>query len=287
MEGGTAEPKRLMLKHTVAEGDPLELGALLQGKTGLSRGAVKNALAKGALRVCHSASTGYVRVRKADALLSPGDRIELGYDEELLRRKPPEAELLEDCGPYSLWWKPAGLLAQGNAYGDHCAMLRQVEVWSRESHRETFLIHRLDREAMGIMLFAHSRPAAAEASHAFGMGRVQKAYRAVVHGTLELRAGKRGFFDASLDGKAAATSYEVLSYDGATNRSTVSIGVRGGRLHQIRRHFSAAGYPLVGDPRYGKGDTEPLKLAATGLSFHSSLLGRDVGARMPEGKAGF
>jgi tRNA pseudouridine32 synthase/23S rRNA pseudouridine746 synthase len=278
---------KLTLRRTVSADDPMELGALLQLRTGLSRGAIKNALAKGALRLRRTASKGFLRVRKADARLEPGDRIELRYDEELLRRKPPEAELLEDLGVYSLWWKPAGLLAQGNAYGDHCSVLRQVELWSRASHREAYLVHRLDREALGIMLFAHSRPAAAEASHAFATGRTRKAYRAVVHGKLEARSGARGSFDASLDGKAAVTSYEVLSYDAARNRSTVALRVQGGRLHQIRRHFSAAGYPLVGDPRYGRGDTEPLKLAATDLSFHSTLLGREVGVSMPEGKAGF
>jgi tRNA pseudouridine32 synthase / 23S rRNA pseudouridine746 synthase len=287
MMGRVPEGNSIHLKRTVAEGDPHELGAFLQKATGLSRGAIKNALAKGALRVRRSAGGGFRRVRKADASLAPGDLVELGYDPELLAREAPEAELLEDLGQYSFWWKPAGLLAQGNAFGDHCSILRQVEIWANGKARETYLVQRLDREALGVMAFAHDRRAAAEISRELASGRARKLYRAVVHGTLELRAGRTGRFEASLDGLAAVTSYEVLSYDRVTNRSTVAVTLRGGRLHQIRRHFSAAGYPLVGDPRYGRGDAEPLRLAATSLRFHSALLGREVGADIPEGKIEF
>jgi tRNA pseudouridine32 synthase / 23S rRNA pseudouridine746 synthase len=279
--------KRFTLSRAVAEDDPLELGAFLQRHTGLSRGAIKNALAKGALRVRRSASRGFQRVRKADASLSPGDQVELGYDSELLKRAPPPAELLVDLAAYSFWFKPAGLLAQGNAFGDHCSILRQVEVWAQRDKRQAHLAHRLDREAVGVMVFAHDRRAAAELSRAFASGVVRKAYRAVAHGKLEVRSGSRGSFDASLDGQSAVTSYEILSYDAEKDRSTVAVTIRGGRLHQIRRHFSAAGYPLIGDPRYGRGDGEPLKLVATSLSFRSGLLGRMVGAELTQERIGF
>ena len=136
-----------------------------------------------------SASGAFRRVRKADASLEPGDLVELGYDPELLARTPPEAELLEDLGQYSFWWKPAGLLAQGNAWGDHCSIFRQVEVWAHGTGRETWLVQRLDREALGVMVFAHDPRAAAEVSRALATGAARKVYRAVVHGTLELRAG--------------------------------------------------------------------------------------------------
>lgn len=287
MMAGVEGEKSFTLSREVAEDDPLELGAFLQRHTGLSRGAMKNALGKGALRMRRSASRGFQRVRKADATLAPGDRVELGYDSDLLGRTAPPAELLEDLGAFSFWLKPAGLLAQGNAYGDHCSILRQVEVWANRQKRQAHLAHRLDREAIGVMVFAHDRRAAAELSRAFASGKVRKAYRAVAHGKLDLRSGHRGSFDASLDGQAAVTSYEVTSYDAEKERSTVVVTLRGGRLHQIRRHFSAAGYPLVGDPRYGRGDGEPLKLVATSLSFRSGLLGRDVGAQLPEDRIGF
>ena len=284
---GVEGEKRFTLSRTVVEEDPLELGAFLQRHTGLSRGAIKNALAKGALRMRRSASRGFQRVRKADASLSPGDQVELGFDAELIGRTAPPAELLADLRSYSFWLKPAGLLAQGNAFGDHCSILRQVEIWAHREGRQAHLAHRLDREAIGVMVFAHDRRAAAELSRAFASGGVRKAYRAVAHGKLELRSGSSGSFDASLDGRAAVTSYQVLSYDAEKDRSTVAVTLRGGRLHQIRRHFSAGGYPLVGDPRYGRGDGEPLKLVATSLSFRSPLLGREVGAKLEEQQIGF
>jgi tRNA pseudouridine32 synthase/23S rRNA pseudouridine746 synthase len=278
---------RFSLRRTVGPDDLLELGSFLQQHTGLSRGALKDALGKGALRIRRAGERAELRVRKADAVLAPGDRVELCYDAELLGRTPPEAELLEDLGPYSFWLKPAGLLAQGNSFGDHCSLLRQVELWARRARREAYLLHRLDRETIGVMVFAHTRRGAAELSRVFASGGARKRYRAVVHGRVEARSGRSGSFDASLDGRAAMTSYEVLSYDEARVRTTVSVTPQGGRLHQIRRHFRAAGFPLVGDPRYGRGDGEPLRLVATSLGFHSAMLGREVEVSLPEERIGF
>lgn len=281
------EKSPFTLSRVVAAGDPDELGAYLQQHTGLSRGALKDALAKGALRIRRAGGHTFLRMRKADAHLDPGDRIELGYDHELLSRVPPQAELLVDLGAYSGWYKPAGLLAQGNAFGDHCSALRQVEIWARRSGRQTYLVQRLDRESYGVMMFAHNRKAAAELSRLMGTTGADKVYRAVVHGRLEGRCGPTGSFDASLDGRAAITRYEILSYDPAVVRTTVSVTLQGGRLHQIRRHFAAAGFPLIGDPRYGRGDGEPLRLAATRLAFVSGLLGRAVEVILPPEKVGF
>ncbi len=284
---GVPERSPFTFRRLVAAEDPTELGALLQQHTGLSRAALKDALTKGALRIRRVDTRAFMRVRKADALISPGDRIELGYDPELLARVPPVAELLTDLGPYSGWYKPPGLLAQGNDFGDHCSALRQVEVWARRNGRETYLVQRLDRESYGVMVFAHNRRAAAELSRLMSAPATQKLYRAVAHGRLEARCGLTGRFDASLDGKAAVTGYEVLSYDPASVRTTVAVRLHGGRLHQIRRHFAASGFPLVGDPRYGRGDGEPLRLAATTLGFRSALLGQDVHVVLPDAKVGF
>ena len=75
--------------------------------------------------------------------------------------------------------------------------------------------------------------------------------------------------DRPVDGKSAVTEYTVTGYDPAANTSTVDITIRTGRKHQIRKHFDAIGFPVIGDPRYGKNNKNKsgLKLMATELAF--------------------
>jgi tRNA pseudouridine32 synthase/23S rRNA pseudouridine746 synthase len=154
-------------------------------------------------------SGGMKRLRRASASLLQGDRIEIYYDSELLSLKPPEARCLSDQQHYSVWHKPAGLLAQGTNYGDHCSLMRQAELYFRSS-REIFLVHRLDREASGVMVLAHSKDAAAKLSGLFQKNLVIKRYRIEVPGNLGER-GLHGTIELPLDGKASFTEYDVTA----------------------------------------------------------------------------
>jgi tRNA pseudouridine32 synthase/23S rRNA pseudouridine746 synthase len=173
-----------------------------------------------------------------------------------------------------VWFKPPGLMAQGTAYGDHCALLRQVE-----SHfhprRPAFLVHRLDREVAGLMLVAHDGRAAARLSALFREHRITKLYRVRVRGEMQPQAGK---IDLPLDGKAALTRYTVIAYDRAAHSTTLEVDIATGRLHQIRRHFAMIGHGVMGDPRYGTGNKNRsgLQLEAAGLRFRCPFSGADM-----------
>jgi tRNA pseudouridine32 synthase/23S rRNA pseudouridine746 synthase len=108
----------------------------------------------------------------------------------------------------------------------------------------------------------------------FRENRVEKHYQARVRGNLREYAGK-GEITHPLDGRAAATDFEVISCDKTRNTSTVKITIRTGRLHQIRRHFDLIGHPVMGDPRYGRNNSDPegLQLTAHFLSFDCPLGG--------------
>lgn len=73
-----------------------------------------------------------------------------------------------------------------------------------------------------------------------------------------------------MEGKPAVTEYAVTGYNSAANISSVDVVIHTGRKHQIRRHFEAIGFPVIGDPRYGKDNKNKsgLKLVATSLEFH-------------------
>ena len=250
----------------------------LASKTGLSKMKVKDAMNKGAAWIKKKGRLA--RLRKATTLLQPGAHIELHYDEGLLSLTPPRPALIRDQAHYSVWLKPAGLMAQGTMFGDHCSLLRQAELFF-QMKRPVFLVHRLDRESHGIMLVAHSKEAAAKLSELFQKKEIVKEYWVEVLGSLG-DPGKKGTIDLKLDGKTAVTEYEVLSHDVQKNATTVSAFIKTGRLHQIRRHFDMIGHPVMGDPKYGKGNKnrEGMKLTATSLKFRCPFSHREVEFRI-------
>lgn len=260
------ERQKLIFHETV---DRKNIGTLcdyLAAKTGLSKTKIKDAMNKGAVWV-RSRQQKRRRIRKATFIPRAGDRIEMYYDAALLSRIPPKASCLADRREYSVWYKPSGLMAQGNNYGDHCSLLRQAELFAG-SRRKAYLVHRLDREAAGLMLIAHTKEAAAELSKRFAAGRIIKYYRANVRGDIR-KMGKTGILNDPLDKKAALTEYEQVGYDPEEDVSDLSIIIKTGRRHQIRRHLAGAGFPVMGDPAYGSGNKNSagLQLVAVELTF--------------------
>ena len=156
-------------------------------------------------------------------------------------------------------------MAQGTDYGDHCSLLRQAELHFKPA-RAAYPVHRLDREASGLMLVAHDAEAAARLSALFRDNQIEKLYGVRVRGAAPQ---ERGTIDLPLDDKPALTHYIVRDYDGTHDISTLEVRIESGRLHQIRRHLALIDLPVLGDPRYGTGNknTEGLQLQAISLEF--------------------
>lgn len=285
-----AATPRIELERRVAPDDPKVLVDFLHRHTGLSKQQLKDAANKGAVMLRRAGAAK--RVRRAKAELRVGDLIELHYDRAILALEPPPARCIEDRGAYSVWFKPAGMLAQGNAFGDHCSLLRIAETaW--QPPRKVWLIHRLDREASGLMVIAHTQPAAASLSRQFQRNQVRKRYRVQVRGDIGARHGPQGRIDMPLDGKPALTEYRVEALNGSgyaeNDVSTLAVEIRTGRLHQIRRHLAEIGHPVIGDPRYGSGnkDAGGLRLAAVGLAFQCPLTRVPVEFALAADEVGF
>jgi len=240
---------------------------ILAAASGLSKQRIKDAMTKGAVWQVPARGAAR-RLRRATARVAAGDQLKLYYDPELLQRVCAEPQLLMDCARYSVWYKPAGLLTQGTHYGDHCALLRRVEQWA-QPRRGAWLVHRLDREAAGLVLVAHDRAAAAALSALFQGRGIEKLYAVEAQGALDT-PGITGRIDAALDGAAAATEYHVLAYDAERDVTCLQVQLITGRKHQIRRHLAGIGHPVVGDWRYGAGGGE-LQLVASVLRFECPL----------------
>lgn len=271
---------------TVRPEDPATAVEFLAKITRLSKRRIKDAMLKGA--VWHQKQGAKKRrIRRATAAVTPGDTLSIYYNEELLGLDPETAEIISDCRQYSVWFKPPGLLTQGTKYGDYCSLLRQVQHYY-QSRRKVFAVHRLDREASGLTIVAHSRQAAARLSSLFRNQKVVKRYRIRVRGKLS-DYGSRGKIDRKLDGKPALTWFRVQDYEPLSNTSAVKVVLQTGRTHQIRRHFNDIGYPVMGDPRYGKGNKnkDGMKLVACALEFECPYQNKRVIFTLPDSRDHF
>ncbi len=229
---------------------------------------------KGAVWITRGVNTQ--RLRRAKRKLRIGDEIHLYYDSAILDEHAPAPELIDDKGDYSVWNKPFGLRSQGSKWGDHCTVGR----WAEQHllpERPAFTVHRLDRAANGLILVAHTKTMAAKLSALFRDREVAKHYRALVNGDFSSQPNPLRM-EQTIDGKEALSEFSFRESVGGGARSLLDVAIETGRKHQIRRHLSELGYPIIGDRLYGTGATDgaDLQLTACKLAFICPLSGLPV-----------
>ncbi|PWG16283.1 RluA family pseudouridine synthase [Salibaculum griseiflavum] len=176
--------------------------------------------------------------------------------------EPPDTplEIVHDDHEILLVDKPAGLLSvpgKGPELAD-CLLSRVQEVFP-----QALLVHRLDRDTSGIMVFALTPHAQRHLGLQFEKRQTRKTYVARVSGRL---APKTGTVDLPLivdwpnrprqkvdheTGKPAVTDWRVVRANDVESR--VRLMPRTGRSHQLRVHMLAIGHPILGDPFYASG----------------------------------
>lgn len=255
-------------KHSTLTSDTDSALAVLVAETGLSKQKLKQAMQKGC--VWWERGKQVQRLRRATKPLKAGDLLHLYYDEEVLAAVPPTPKLIADEGTYSIWHKPYGMYSQGTKWGDHCTITRYAEQFLTPQ-RPAFTVHRLDRAANGLIIVAHTKTVAAAFAQLFKQHKLQKHYRAVVFGQFPLTQPEL-LIDSPVEDKPARSFVSRISYDETTHQSVVDVRIETGRKHQIRRHLSGLGFPLVGDRLYGdKPQTLDLQLTAYYLAFRCSV----------------
>lgn len=194
---------------------------------------------------------------------------------------------LEDCLVYRdddilVINKPAGLLT---VPGKGEALFDSVLTRLRNFEPKTLLIHRLDRDTSGLLVFALNKAAQSHISKQFQERQTEKLYTAIVEGKIEQQQGKIDVpvcYDPSRPPlhiadpnfpKSALTYYQVIEtfvlQDCHVSR--VALTPITGRSHQLRVHMQYLGHPIVGDTLYaseqGVALSDRLYLHATELSF--------------------
>ena len=162
----------------------------------------------------------------------------------------PELTIIRETRDWIAVDKPAGMPAQPT----RDRVTRSLEEWLRIRYRQIYLVHRIDTQTTGVVVFARTRAAAAELSALFASREIAKTYLAVAEGTIDHEMT----IESPIGGKDAHTIVKPLrQLDGST---LVEARILTGRTHQIRIHLKFIERPVAGDRRYGSSMPSPRML---------------------------
>lgn len=146
------------------------------------------------------------------------------------------------------------------------------------------VVHRLDKETSGCLVFAYDDKAYKEVIEVFRNKAVEKTYHAIVVGK---RVSNKISINSPIEGREAITNAKLLKQ--GDKLALLEITIETGRTHQIRKHLQSRGYPIVGDRSYfsDKSTLENFRsvgrtmLHAESVSFECPLSGQKIRAKAP------
>ncbi len=209
----------------------------------------------------------------ADRPLDPGDIISLPRDaarRAAARGGAIPLDILYENAACAVLNKPAGLVMEPGPGHRHGTLRDALLAHYGDSQRalgpahDFGLVHRLDRDTSGLLLVAKTAAAHEALARQFAERLVQKAYLALVSGSLpvgarillkdplaKVRARQGSRIRPSLHGIPAETVVRPLELFGNGRYTLIEASPRTGRTHQIRVHLAHGGTPILGDHDYG------------------------------------
>jgi len=262
------ETVQSLVKH------PISLAEHLRGiYPSSSNNAIKKLLEHDRVRV----NGAIMRIGKT--LLQPGDRVEVG-EKVFVARLPEELDILHEDDHLLVINKKANLLTIATKKEKEETVYAYLSAYvkAQKPANKIFVVHRLDKKASGVLVFARSEEMKEKLQTQFETYDIERIYIAIVEGRVkdesgtvqnylaENRAYKVYVTDDEQAGKLAVTNYRV---DKRTPGYTwLEITTETGRKHQIRVHLAGLGHPVIGDKEYGS-KRNPLQR----LGLHASRLG--------------
>lgn len=269
-----------MKRRTLQVREPAGLAAFLATEIGLPPAAARALVERGAVYLDGR------RCRDAALRLKPGQVVtavleESGQSAAAPRPGPaPELSVLHLDGALLAVNKPAGLPSQPTPGG----AANLLDLASARLGRPAGLVHRLDKETSGVIVFGRTPEATSALAAQFRRGTVRKQYLAVAGpglppaGRIDLPISKdpsrpgRYRASRSANGVPALTEYRRLSE--GEDHCLVELSPHTGRTHQLRAHLTAVGCPIAGDLRYG-GAAAVAGAPVERCLLHASLLELD------------
>lgn len=218
-------------------------------------------------------------VTQFDHPLRPGQHVEVRWDPAAAHKPGQELKIIHEDEDLIVIDKPSGLLTvatdkekRKTAY----AML-SAYVKTQDPQNKIFIVHRLDRETSGLLLFAKNEKIKQQIQETWETTIAERTYIAVVEGLVEPPQGTITSWlkessalvvyshQSSQLGKKAITHYKRLRDNGTL--SLLQLNLATGRKHQIRVHMQDINHPIIGDDKYGA-NQNPIRR----LGLHAQVL---------------
>ena len=208
-----------------------------------------------------------------DTPLAPGDTVQVNLSREFKVFYNRRLKIVYEDDDIIVVNKGYGLLSMGNdkvSDGTAYSILRDYVKW-HDPRNKIFIVHRLDRDTSGLMMFAKTEEAKERMQHNWNNMVLNRKYVAVVEGQPDEPTGVVKSYlaensrhevystDKPGEGKPAVTRYETVK--SANGYSLLEVELDTGRKNQIRVHMADLGHPISGDRRYGAGSSPIHRLA--------------------------
>lgn len=262
--------------------EPAELmDFLLKKMDGISRNKVKSMLGNRVVLVDNVITTPY------NFALKPGMKVQVSKAKNNHEFRNPMLKLVYEDAYIIVVEKKEGLLSVATEHQKERTAQHILSEYVKRSHRNNriFVVHRLDRETSGLMMYAKDEKTMNTLRDNWHDIVTDRRYVTIVSGDMERDAGSieswltdRKLYVSSSPvddgvGKYALTHYKTIKR--ANGYSLMELKLETGRKNQIRVHMSDLGHPVVGDERYGS-ECNPLgrlALHAFKLCFYHPITG--------------
>ena len=248
---------------------------LLQALHDQSRTAVKSFLAHKLVQVNNRVTTQF------DTPLKPGDTVTVGMNKNAAPFHHPMLNILYEDEHLLVVEKASGLLSMGTERDKTktAYYILNNYVKNKDPRNHIFILHRLDKETSGVMMFAKNKKVQEILQKNWNEMIRERKYVAVIEGCPQPEQGQVKSYIS--ENKALIVHYTTLK----SNRqfSLVELELETGRKNQIRVHMQEIGHPVTGDPKYGatKNPLHRLALHAFKLTFTHPVTGKEMKFETP------